>query len=65
MFVPRHPDGLEGTVQARARQMAIAELAPVRHTMALKAQPLTVDADDRMLADLVDEFAGTPRRLWD
>lgn len=63
-FVPRHPGGLEGAVQDRARLVAAAELAPVRHTMALEAQSLPPGLDQQMLAELAAEVAGSPRRLW-
>ena len=39
--VPRHPDGLQGLVRDQSLRIARAELAPIRHTMALEAQALS------------------------
>lgn len=63
VFVPRH-GGLESVVRARAEQVAVAELSPVRLTMALEAQDVASDADRQMLEDLIDEISDHPRRLW-
>jgi len=62
-IVPRH-GGLEASVRARAKQVALAELGPVRLSMALEAQELTSEDDRQMLEDLIAEIKDDPRRLW-
>ncbi len=62
-FVPHH-GGLEASVRARAEQVALAELGPVRLTMALEAQEVGSDDDRQMLEDLIAEISDDPRRLW-
>ncbi len=62
-FVPRH-GGLEAFVRARAEHVAMAELGPVRLTMALEAQEVSSEGDQQMLEDLIAEISDDPRRLW-
>lgn len=62
-LVPRHPGGLQGQVTDQALRVARAELAPVRHTMALEAQSLPADLDDEEVADLATRIADS-RVLW-
>ncbi len=61
--VPRHPDGLQGLVRDQSLRIARAELAPVRHTMALEAQALPAELDDQEEADLADRIVDS-RGLW-
>lgn len=62
-MVPRHCGGLQGQVADQAMRLARAELAPVRHTMALEAQALPADLDEEALADLAERIADS-RGLW-
>jgi len=62
-LVPRHPGGLQGQVTDQALLAARAELAPVRHTVALEAQGLPADFDEEEVADLADRIADS-RGLW-
>lgn len=62
-LVPRHPGGLQGQVADQALRVARAELAPVRHTMALEGQTLPVDFDEEAVADLADRLIDS-RVLW-
>lgn len=62
-LVPRHPEGLQGQVTDQALRVARAELAPVRHTMALEAQALPVDFDEEAVADMADRIVDS-RSLW-
>ena len=62
-LIPRHPEGLSGEVADQARRVARAELAPVRHTMALEAQALSADLDDEAVEALAARIADS-RRLW-
>jgi len=63
VLVPRE-GGLEALVHSRAEQLAVAELGPVRLTMALEAQQLETEAERQMLEDLIAELSDDPRRLW-
>jgi len=63
VLVPRHPGGLQGQVTEQALRVARAELAPVRHTMALEAQGLPTDFDEEAVADLAVRIADS-RALW-
>lgn len=62
-LVPRHPEGLRGLVADQAQRAARAELAPVRHSMALEAQSLSPDLDDEAVVGLAAQIADS-RRLW-
>ena len=62
-LVPRHRAGLQGLVADQALHVARAELAPVRHTMALEAQTLPADFDEEALADLAERIIDS-RSLW-
>ena len=63
VLVPRHPEGLQGLVGEQSRRLAGAELAPVRHTMALEAQAVSAEHDDEALVELADRLADS-RELW-
>lgn len=63
-LVPKQDKTFEDIVQRRAHAIALRELAPVRHTMALEAQSVSKRDDDAMLADLTAELVRNPRRLW-
>lgn len=63
VLVPRHPGGLQGQVTDQALRVARAELAPVRHTMALEAQALPADLEEEAIADLAERIADS-RALW-
>lgn len=63
VLVPRHPRGLQGQVIDQALRVARAELAPVRHTMALEAQALPADFDEEAVDDLAERIADS-RALW-
>lgn len=63
-FVPK--TSLEETVRARAREVAEMRLGRASHTMALEAQSLAPEENERVLAEMVDELAETmPPDLWD
>jgi len=62
-LIPRHPGGLQAQVTEQARRAARAELAPVRHTMALEAQSLPADLDEEEVADLAGRLVDS-RTLW-
>lgn len=63
VLVPRHGRGLQGQVTDQALRVARAELAPVRHTMALEAQALPDAFDEEAVADLAERIADS-RALW-
>jgi predicted DNA-binding mobile mystery protein A len=60
-LVPNTP--LEAIVDRRARQVAEAELGPVRQTMLLEDQRVDDAETDHLLAELTEEIKGS-RRLW-
>lgn len=62
-LVPRHAGSLQGKVTEQAMRVARAELAPVRHSMALEAQALPADLDEEEVADLADRIVDS-RALW-
>lgn len=63
VLVPRHPGGLQRQVTGQALRVARAELAPVRHTMALEAQSLPTDLDEEAVTELAERIADS-RALW-
>lgn len=63
-FIPK--TSLEETVRTRARQVAKKRLAETSHTMALEAQSLSTDENQRVLREMVDDLVdAVPSTLWD
>jgi len=63
-FVPK--TSLEETVRARAKQVAEKRLTEASHTMALEAQSLSTDENQRVLSEMMDDLVdNVPSTLWD
>ena len=62
-LVPKQ--SLEDTLKARALAMALRQMAPISHTMALEAQATSAEAKEEQTRALVEALrAGSPRKLW-
>ena len=62
-LVPRQ--SLEDTLKARALAMALRQMAPISHTMALEAQATSAEAKEAQTRALVEALrSGSPRKLW-
>lgn len=62
-LVPKQ--SLEDTLKARALAMALRQMAPISHTMALEAQATSAEAKEAQTRALVEALrAGSPRKLW-
>ncbi len=63
-FVPK--TSLEGTVRARARQVAEKRLAKANQTMVLENQSLSAKENKKVLSEMIDELVDSmPSNLWD
>ncbi|MEO8620655.1 MAG: mobile mystery protein A [bacterium] len=56
---------LDGVIQARARDVAAAQLGRVAHTMALEDQAVSYADLRAQVAERAAALAETPRQLWD
>jgi predicted DNA-binding mobile mystery protein A len=56
---------LDALIEARAREVALAELRRISHTMALEDQTVTPADLEAQIAERAAELARSPRRLWD
>jgi predicted DNA-binding mobile mystery protein A len=62
-LVPKQ--SLEDTLKARALAMALRQMAPISHSMALEAQATSTEAKDEQTRALVEALrSGSPRKLW-
>ena len=62
-LVPRQ--SLEDTLKARALAMALRQMAPISHSMALEAQATSAEAKEAQTRALVEALrSGSPRKLW-
>ena len=62
-LVPKQ--SLEDTLNARALAMALRQMAPISHTMALEAQATSTEAKEAQTRILVEALrSGSPRKLW-
>lgn len=64
VLIPRAGQGLDGVLRRRARESALREMTPVRHTMALEAQSVPAAQDDALLQELVEEMMANPQLIW-
>ena len=63
-FVPK--TSLEETVRARATEIAIKRLAEANQTMALEAQSLSAEENQKILSEMIEELVNNPpSNLWD
>ena len=63
-FVPK--TSLEETVRARATEIAITRLAEANQTMALEAQSLSAEENQKILSEMIEELVNNPpSNLWD
>jgi len=63
-FVPK--TSLEETVRTRAKKVAIKRLAQTSQTMALEAQSLSEEENQKVLSEMVEELVNNPpSNLWD
>jgi predicted DNA-binding mobile mystery protein A len=62
-LVPKR--SLEDTLKAQALAMALRQMAPISHSMALEAQATSAEAKEAQTRALVEALrSGSPRRLW-
>ena len=62
-LVPKQ--SLEDTLNARALAVALRQMAPISHSMALEAQATSDDAREAQTRALVEALrSGSPRKLW-
>lgn len=62
-LVPKQ--SLAEILDARALAMALRQMAPISHTMALEAQATSAEAKEEQTRALVEALrAGSPRKLW-
>ena len=62
-LVPKQ--SLEDTLKARALAMALRQMAPISHSMALEAQATSAEAKEAQTRALVEALrSGSPRKLW-
>jgi predicted DNA-binding mobile mystery protein A len=62
-LVPKQ--SLEDTLKARALAMALRQMAPISHSMALEAQATSAEAREAQTRALVEALrSGSPRKLW-
>jgi hypothetical protein len=63
-LVPRTT--LQGTLEEKAKQVVVARMAIVAHSMSLEAQAVSSAAEKEQLNSLIAELlAGNPKKLWD
>jgi len=63
-FIPK--TSLEETLRAQAKQVAAKRLAEANQTMALEAQSLHEDENQKVLTEMVEELVrNPPSNLWD
>jgi predicted DNA-binding mobile mystery protein A len=55
---------LDSLIEARAREVAAAELGRIAHTMALEDQTVSAADLQSQIAERAAAVAATPRRLW-
>ena len=56
---------LDALIEARAREVAVAQLSRVAHTMALEDQEVSAADLEAQITERAAALAQTPRRLWD
>ena len=62
-LVPKQ--SLEDTLKARALAMALRQMAPISHSMALEAQATSAEAKEAQALALAEALrSGSPRKLW-
>jgi predicted DNA-binding mobile mystery protein A len=62
-LVPKQ--SLEDTLKARALALALRQMAPISHSMALEAQATSAEAKEAQALALVEALrSGSPRKLW-
>jgi predicted DNA-binding mobile mystery protein A len=62
-LVPKQ--SLEDTLNARALAMALRQMAPISHSMALEAQATSAEAREAQTRALAEALrSGSPRKLW-
>lgn len=62
-LVPKQ--SLEDTLKARALALALRQMAPISHSMALEAQSTSAEAKEAQTLALVEALrSGSPRKLW-
>ncbi len=63
-FIPK--TSLEETLRAQAKQVAAKRLAEANQTMALEAQSIHEDENQKVLTEMVEELVrNSPSNLWD
>ncbi len=63
-FIPK--TSLEETVRARAKEVAVKRLTQASQTMALEAQSLSEEENQKVLEEMTEELANNPpSNLWD